>query len=295
MRTRSIVWRLIAGGCALSLLAAPLPAQATGWSGRLLASGGASSIEGGAGGGIVPWSVIAGYGAEGQWGGSAFMTRALTEDYSLQVQGLALGWNNRLELGVARQRLGLPTLAGSLSLPVDRFRQDIWSAKLRLAGDLIYTPWPQFALQAQHKRQRDFLVPALVGSRDDSDTDWLLSASKLWLAGAGGYNLLGNLNLRATRANQIGLLGFGGDRRDSTSLVWEGSLVVLLDRHWAIGYEYRQKPDNLHFAAEDDWQDAFIAWFPSKRVAVVAAWADLGDIASLADQRGWYLSVQLSQ
>ena len=281
----------------LLLLSVPGAAAAAepGRSGRLLATGGATSIEGSAGGGIVPWAVIGGYGSEGQWGGDAFVSRSLTEDYALDVQGLVFGWNNRVELGIARQRLGLPTLAAALALPVDRFRQDVYSAKLRLVGDLVYTPWPQVSLAAQHKRQRDFAVPALVGARDDSGTDWLLSAGKLWLGGAGGYNLLANINLRATRANQTGLLGFGGDRRDARSLVWEGSVALLIDRHWAIGYEYRQKPDNLHFAREDDWRDAFVAWFPSKRVALVAAWVELGDIATLRDQRGWYLSLQVSR
>ncbi|MCK7594684.1 DUF3034 family protein [Lysobacter sp. CAU 1642] len=279
----------------LLVAGAPCAEGRAGQGGRLLATGGASVFEGGAGGGIVPWAVIAGYGSEGQWGGSAFATRAVTGDYELEARGLAFGWSNRLELGVARQRLALPTLAASLDLPIDRFRQDVYSAKLRLAGDLVYSPWPQLSLIAQHKRQRDFAVPVLVGARDDTDTDWLLAASKLWLGGAGGYNLLGHLNLRSTRANQAGLLGFGGDRRNGRSLVWEGSLAILLDRHWALGYEYRQKPDNLGFAREQAWQDAFIAWFPNKRVAVVAAWADLGDVASLRDQRGWYLSLQVSR
>jgi hypothetical protein len=223
------------------------------------------------------------------------VTRAASDDYELNVQGVAVGWNNRVEVALAQQRFDIPTLAGALDLPVDRFRQQVVSAKLRVVGDLVYTPWPQLSLIAQHKRQQDFAVPSLVGAVDDSDTDWLLSAGKLWLAGAGGYNLLANLNLRSTRANQTGLLGFGGDQRDSRSLVWEGSVALLIDRHWALGYEYRQKPDNLGFAREDDWQDAFVAWFPNKRLAVVAAWADLGDIATLRDQRGWYLSLQVSQ
>ncbi|GIX36700.1 MAG: hypothetical protein KatS3mg126_2479 [Lysobacteraceae bacterium] len=262
---------------------------------RLLATGGASSIEGGGGGGIVPWAVVAGYGTESQWGGAAFLTRAQTRDFALEVQGLALGLGNRLELALAEQRLELPTLAGALALPVDRFRQRVISAKLRLAGDLVYTGMPQVSLIAQHKRHRDFLVPSLVGARDDEGIDWVLSASKLWLAGAAGYNLLGTLNLRSSRANQAGLLGFGGDGGDDRRLLFEGSLAVLPDRHWAVGLEYRQKPDRLRFAREDDWRDAFVAWFPNKRVAVVAAWADLGDIATLRDQRGWYLSLQVSQ
>lgn len=288
------IWRLAPPALLAVLLLGLAPPLLAG-GGRLLATGGASGIEGGAGGGILPWAVVAGYGSEDQWGGSAFVSRVETEDYRLEVEGVAFGWRNRFELGLAEQRLALPTLAASLGLPVDRFRQRVLSAKLRLAGDLIYTPMPQLSLSVQHKRQRDFAVPALVGAREASDHDWLLGASKLWLAGAGGYNLLGNFNLRSTRANQTGLLGFGGDRRASRSLLWEGSLAVLFDRHWALGLEYRQKPDNLGFAREDDWKDVFVAWFPNKRLAVVAAWVDLGDIATLRDQRGGYLSLQVSQ
>lgn len=267
-------------------------AETTG--GRILATGGASPIEGGGGGGIVPWAVIAGYGEAGQWGASASITHVATDDYRLDVQSAALGWGNRIELSLARQEFSLPTLAAALALPTDRFRQDVVGLKLRLAGDLIYDRLPQIAAGIQHKRQRDFLVPSLVGAQDDSDSDLYLSASKLFLAAAGGRNLLTNLTLRSTRANQTGLLGFGGDARRGRSLVAEASVALLLNRRWALGYEYRQKPDNLAFAREDDWQDAFLAWFPNKRIAWVAAYADLGDIATLDAQRGWYLSLQVS-
>lgn len=283
----------IRGALVLLLGLAATPAMAS--SGRLLATGGASTIEGSAGGGIVPWAVIAGYATEDEWGGAAFATRVEVDDYALDSAGVAVGWRNRLELSYARQRFELPTLAAALALPVDRFRQDVFGAKLRLFGDLVYTTLPQVSLSIQHKRQRDFLVPSLVGAVDDRDTDWLLGASKLFLAGAGGRNLLLSGNLRWTRANQTGLLGFGGDRCRARELVTEASAALLLDRHWALGVEYRQKPDNLGFAREDDWRDAFVAWFPNKRIAVVAAWADLGDIATLRDQRGWYLSLQVSQ
>ena len=53
-------------------------------------------------------------------------------------------------------------------------------------------------------------------------------------------------------------------------------------------------PIYLSFASEDDWRDAFIAWFPNKHVAVVVAYAELGAIATLEDQNGFYLSVQAS-
>lgn len=262
--------------------------------GRLLATSGATPIEGGGGGGVVPWAVIAGYGSEDAWGGSAFVTRVETEDYALTSAGVALGWRNRVELSLTRQSFGLPTLADALGLPVRTFRQDILGLKWRVAGDLIYTPWPQFSVGLQHKRQRDFLVPSLVGARDDSDTDVYLAATKLWLGGAGGYNLLVNATLRGTRGNQTGLLGFGGDAGNRREWQGEVSAAVLLNPRWAIGAEFRQKPDNLGFAREDHWRDVFVGWFPNKRVAVVAAWADLGDIATLRDQEGWYVSLQLS-
>ena len=51
MRTRLIL-----------LLCGLLPALAGAEQGRLLATGGATSIDGAAGGGIVPWAVLAGYG-----------------------------------------------------------------------------------------------------------------------------------------------------------------------------------------------------------------------------------------
>lgn len=288
--TRSVCLMVMLG-CGL-LLGSSL---AHGQNSRLVATGGGSMIEGGSGGGIVPWATVAGYSSEGEWGGAAFITRVDSGDYRLDSRGLALGWGNRLELSVTDQRFELPTLASALALPTDRFRQRVIGAKLRLYGDLVYDDWPQISLGVQHKKQRDFLVPSLVGAKDDSDIDWYLAASRLWLGGAAGRNLLTNLTVRSTRANQTGLLGFGGDRKSSRSVVAEASVAVLLNRHWAVGAEYRQKPDNLGFAHEDDWRDVFVAWFPNKTVSVVAAWADLGSIATLQGQEAWYVSIQLSR
>ncbi|MFL7976804.1 DUF3034 family protein, partial [Xanthomonas vasicola] len=141
---------------------------------------------------------------------------------------------------------------------------------------------------------RNGTLPLAIGARDDHGTDVYISASRLLLQGAGGYQLLLNGTLRATRANQTGLLGFGGDRRNSYRLVPEASAAVVLSPSWAVGVEYRDKPNNLGFAREQAWADAFLAWFPSKHVSLTAAFADLGDIATLADQRGPYLSLQVA-
>ncbi|MBF8163504.1 DUF3034 family protein [Ectopseudomonas hydrolytica] len=260
--------------------------------GRLLATGGATSLEGAAGGGIMPWAVLAGYGERGEWGADVFTTRVETGDYRLDVAGVAAAYGNRIELSYARQRFDLGTLARDLRLPDNSLSQDVLGLKLRLAGDLIYDRLPQISLGLQHKRQRDFLVPSLVGAQRREDSEGYLAASRLILGGAFGYNLLLNANLRYSRANELGLLGFGGDRRDRHSWLKEGSVAVLLDRHWAVGIEYREKPDNLSFAGESDWADLFVGYFPNKNLAVVLAYARLGEIATLDNQDGVYLSVQ---
>ncbi|NHF67427.1 DUF3034 family protein [Xanthomonas hortorum] len=270
------------------------PTLAIAGEGRLLATGGVSMIEGSSGGGIVPWATLSGYGTRDELATVVFATHVDSGDYRLDVQGAALTVGNRLELSLARQRLDLGTLQDRLGLPWNALGQDVFGAKLRLHGDLVYGRAPQVSLGVQYKRLRNGTLPLAIGARDDHGTDVYVSASRLLLQGVGGYQLLLNGTLRATRANQTGLLGFGGDRRNSYRLVGEASAAVMLSPSLAVGVEYRDKPNNLGFAREQAWADAFVAWFPSKHVSFTAAWADLGDIATLTDQRGPYLSLQVA-
>lgn len=53
--------------------------------------------------------------------------------------------------------------------------------------------------------------------------------------------------------------------------VLEASAAVLLMDNLALGIEYHQKPDELAFACEDDWQDVFVAWFINKHLSVEGA------------------------
>ncbi|HET6656116.1 MAG TPA: DUF3034 family protein [Gammaproteobacteria bacterium] len=260
--------------------------------GRLLATGGVTEIEGQAGGGIVPWAVIAGYGTMDQTGGTAFITNVGTGDYNLTATGAAVGFNNRFEISVAEQHFNLGTLGTALGMPGRSLRQQILGFKLRLFGNVVYTEAPQVSLGAQYKRNLDDDLLNAVGAKSNHGVDVYLSATKLFIAGAFGRNVLVNVNLRATKANQIGLLGFGSARSDSYELQAEASVGLMLDAHTVIGIEYRQKPDNLAFAREDNWSDFFIAWFPSKSIALTAAYADLGSVATLPNQQGFYLSVQ---
>ena len=260
--------------------------------GRLIATGGASSIEGAAGGGITPWAVLAGYGEQHEWGATAFATTVNLPNYRLDVAGLALAYDNRVELSFARQRFDLGTLVHRLNLPEDNLGQDVLGLKVRLFGDVIYDALPQVSLGLEYKHQTHFDIPSLVGAKRDRDVEGYLAASRLFMGAAFGYNVLVNGSLRYSRANETGLLGFGGDRRDSRSLLKEGSLALLLNPRWAVGVEYREKPDNLSFAGESDWADVFVGYFPNKHVSFVLAYARLGEIATLDNQNGTYLSVQ---
>lgn len=259
---------------------------------RLLATGGATTIEGVAGGGIVPMAVISGYGAQEEQGGTAFASYVNTPDYELRVVGASWSWHNRVELGFAQQQLVHQSLTDALQLPDNSIKQNIFSAKVRLAGDLIYTAIPQFSAGIEYKRNQDFFVPKAVGARDDSGTDIYLSATKLFLDGFVSRNWLLNVTARSTNANQIGLAGFGGDINASREVVAEVSSGVFITKNWLLGTEYRQKPDNLSFVKEDDWITLFLAWFPTKNISIVVAHVDLGEVATFKNQDGWYLSAQ---
>jgi hypothetical protein len=259
---------------------------------RLLATGGAQMIEGAAGSGLVPWAVIAGYGTNRQVGGSAFFTRAETDDFELDTGGLAVGIFDRLELSGSRQKFDAGSVIPGLELKMDTF-----GAKLKVYGDAVYdqdTPWPQIAIGAMYKKNKDMTVPSLVGAKKGKDTDFYVSATKVWLAGLAGFNTVGTLTVRGTRANQFGLLGFGGDRKDGYSAQPEVSFAVLLTDKLALGADYRGKPDNLSALEEDDASDVFLAWFPHRNLAVTGAYVRLGTIAGKDKQDGWYLSLQLT-
>lgn len=285
--------------------------------GKLLLTGGVSSITGSAGGGLTPWAVIGTNATEGEIGVSSYFTRAVTQDYSLNSYGLALGLKDRVELSLARQdfdaspSIALNGVAAFGVQPGQHIQMDVLGLKLKVAGDAILDSdsWmPQIAVGLEHKQVRPSSLQSVfdfLGVRD-SGTDVYVSATKLFL----GQGLLLNATVRSTNANQNGLLGFGGkaQARSSRSLQTEVSVAYLLSKNLAIGAEYRQKPNNLEALgaasglgnglAEDDWKDLFIAWAPSKHLSLTLAYVDLGrivpGITEGRRQTGYYLSGQVA-
>jgi hypothetical protein len=274
--------------------------------GKLLLTGGVSSIEGAAGGGLTPWAVTGSYAAAGQGGATVFVTGVKTQDYDLGVGGVALTYQDRVELSLSHQALNAHDNLAPLGLAQLHLRQNIAAIKVRVAGDAVLdsdTLMPQIAVGLQYKQaQPSALKSTLTGPLGAKDTgvDVYVSATKLFLA----QGILLNGTLRATRANQNGLLGFGGAQSGSYSVQPELSVAYLLTKNIAIGAEYRAKPDNLNRSAlgtgalqEDDWFDVFIAWAPSKRFSLTAAYVDLGKIAPAVQPRrqtGAYLSAQIA-
>ena len=168
----------------ICLVMALLPAAVFANEGRILATGGLSQIEGSAGGGLVPWAVMAGYGEQGEYGGTVSLTRVDLADYSLGVVAANWSWNNRIEFSVSRGQLDLGTLGLALDAPDAVLRMNTFGMKTRLGGDLIYGQLPQFAFGLQYKDLRDPTIPELVGAQRDSDLDAYLAVSRLFL-GAG--------------------------------------------------------------------------------------------------------------
>ncbi len=261
---------------------------------RLLATGGVTQVEGAGGGGLMPWAVITGYGTNQQIGGSLFYTHANTKDsFTLDTAGVAIGFYNRVELSASQARFELVApFAG------ERIRLNTLGIKVRVLGDAIYdqdTWMPQISVGAQYKYNEDFnFIPKAVGAKDKDGIDFYIASSKLFLGAINGYNLLVNANLQATKANQFGLLGFGGDKRDSYRLYPAVSAAVMLSDNWLIGSELRYKPDNLSSFEEERAHDVFMTWFPHKNVSITGAYIDLGRVAYKDNQTGWYLSGQIN-
>ncbi len=265
--------------------------------GKLTATGGVSQVEGAGGGGLTPWALISGYGTRDSYGANAHYTQLNAQDYTLKTYGVAVGIADRVELSLAKQEF-----SGHLApLNALKLKQDIVGIKVKVAGDAVYdqTGWmPQIAVGAMFKR--DDSIEGLgalgvtsvkqLGAKDDSGVDYYASATKIYLA----QSLLLNATLRMTKANQMGLLGFGGDKKNTYEPELEASAAYLLNRKLAVGAEYRMKPRNLGVDNEKDYYDVFVAYFPTKNLSVTAAYATLGDITVFnpKNQRGWYLSLQ---
>ncbi len=261
-------------------------------SSRLLATSGVTEVEGAGGGGLVPWALITGYGTRDQVGGDVHATGIALNDFNLGTAGIAAGFYDRVELSYAHEWFDTGSAGGRLGLGRGfQFHEDVAGLKIRLTGDAVYDQdsWlPQVAVGTELKSADQHAVLRALGAQSTDGADVYLAATKLFLA----QSLLVDVTVRATKANQFGLLGFGGDADGGYSPEFEGSAAYLVTRRLAFGGEFRMKPDNLAFAHEGDAWDIFAAWFLCKHLSATLAFVDLGEIARQGDQNGVYLSLE---
>ena len=259
---------------------------------KLLLTNAVSAVDGASGGGISNWATIAGRQETRGVGVQAHVTAVLLPDFFYQSHGVALGIADRIELSYARQNFDTQDVGAALGIGQGyMLNQDVFGAKVRLFGDVVYgnTLVPQVAVGAQYKRSLDGAVASAVGAAHDEGVDVTLSATKLFLS----HSVLVNTTARLTKANQNGLLGFGSVSDDSYAVQFEGAVAYQFSRRFVLGTEFRTKPDNLGLG-EGDWFDVFAAYAPSDNLTVTAAYADLGSIATFTGQRGAFLQAQIA-
>lgn len=259
---------------------------------KLLLTNAVSAVDGASGGGISNWATIAGRQETRGVGVQAHVTAVLLPDFFYQSHGVALGIADRIELSYARQNFDTQDVGAALGIGQGyMLNQDVFGAKVRLFGDVVYgnTMVPQVAVGAQYKRSLDGAVASAVGAAHDEGVDVTLSATKLLLS----HSVLVNTTARLTKANQNGLLGFGSVLDDSYAVQFEGAVAYQFSRRFVLGTEFRTKPDNLGLG-EGNWFDVFAAYAPSDNLTVTAAYADLGSIATFTGQRGAFLQAQVA-
>ncbi len=295
--------------------------------GKLLATGGISSFEGSAGGGITPWALIAGYAGKDENNATVNLQSLALGEYHLNSYGAAWGFSDRFEISLQKQQLevssgvvtnvfnlltGGPTPAKIA--PGTQIEQTVVGGKVKVFGDAVFSenPYmPQVAVGFQYKKNHDFNqslaifnnaipvpntgVPALLGATDDSGTDCYISATNVLLGEVSGNNLVYNVTARWSKANTFGLLGFGSAEKPDYDLEMAASLAMFIGTNTLVGAEVRQQTNRLGGLAETDQvHDFFIAYLPSKDWSITAAIVDLGNLPYQPNSKGFYLNFTAS-
>lgn len=268
----------------LGLIALLITSPSASAGGKLLGTAGVSPIEGGGGGGLIPWAPLAGYATQDEWGTVASMSQTDLSDFTMTTYSAAVNYHDKVEVSVAR--MDFQAKAGGAPI-----RQNVIGIKTKILGDLIYGKTPLVSVGLQHKTLLDKQTATALGADDTEGTDIYISTARAWIDGLANRTSVINVNLRYSEANQLGLLGFGAKDSDREWLL-EAAAALYLNRYWAIGVEYREKPDQLSGFKEDDWMDLFLVYFPTKSASITAAYLQMGDIAGQEDQTGWYVSLQ---
>jgi hypothetical protein len=231
--------------------------------GKVFLTEGVSMADGAAGGGAVPWAVIAGNETRDGINGNVHFTYVSLPNYSALIPGAAIGFFDRFELSAAYAILptgstfdtvGLvnSVISGSSTSSTiggvepwnTTIKMQIYGAKVRVFGEAIYDSdnWiPQVAVGGFYKINQNKALLETLGANKSKDFEAYVAATKIFFP----ISTAIDITARYTAANEIGLTGFGGPNGDSRKVRFEGSLAYLLAKNIAIGGEYQQHGNNL--------------------------------------------------
>lgn len=263
-----------------------------------------TNIDGQAGGGLVPWALLSS-------GPTAAYTHINTQ--SLDVNSLAINTSfaNRVEVSYAHNMLNdsAPVLnAGGGLVGNSTDNVDNFGIKVKLND--MSDSMPQFAIGAVYKRASGNLANTLntLLGVNTSSTDVYGAVSKI--VSMGGKNVLLNGVLRATKANELGLLDFGGGSATpgaSTSYKIEPELSaeIFVASNVIVGAEYRRQPNyavagtgQATFLSQSSAYDFNVVYVANSNFTLTAAYVNLGAVAPAANgytrQNGLFLQGQVN-
>ncbi len=256
-----------------------------------------TNVEGQAGGGLVPWALLSS-------GPTVAITHLNTQNLGINSVAMNTSFANTVEVSYAHNMLDVVGSNGLGGNNIDAV--DNLGMKVKLVD--MSDSMPQVALGLVYKNATGNLPSNVLNPNlgiSTSSTDVYAAATKVM--SIGGKNVLLNGVLRATKANQMGLLGFGGGStagaKSGYSIEPEVSAEIFAADNVILGAEYRAQPSNgvtandgvLHQNAAYGLHIVYVA---NKNFALTASWVNLGQVAPGVNgsnsQNGMWLQAQVN-
>lgn len=231
-----------------------------------------------------------------------------TEGRFMGFTGVTETIGDRLELGYGLDVLTLNDLpdlvaAGTgMNMTDDEVYMHNLNARLALIKEGDFNqPWMPAVTIGAHYKYNDTIKSidtdlngtlTAIGIEDNDGIDYTLYVSKM--IGFLPRPLLLNFGVRNSEAAHIGLLGFTGERE----FLLEGNAVLFVTDRFAVGAEYRQKPDNNYaaidglIASEDDWWSVVAAYVVNNSLTVSGGYFNLGDVLDEENSNAFALKLK---
>ena len=214
---------------------------------------------------------------------------------------------DRLELGYGLDVLSLNDLPDLIAAKTGMNMDDDavflhnFNARLALLKEGAFDqPWIPAITIGAHYKYNDTVnsidsdlngTLSAIGIEDNDGIDYTLYVTKM--TNFLPRPLLLNFGVRNSDAAHIGLLGFTGERE----FLFEGNAVLFVTDRFAIGGEYRQKPDNYAaidglVASEDDWWSVVAAYVINDSLTMSGGYFNLGDVLDEENSNAFALKMK---